>query len=80
MGPMVYGAAYWPAAEHDAMCALGFDDSKALSAASRAQLFDKMRSTEGLGYVWSLVQCEASGCKERCDDGDRALLAGGSCA
>ncbi|CAI5736934.1 unnamed protein product [Hyaloperonospora brassicae] len=55
MGPMVYGAAYWPAAEHDAMCALGFDDSKALSAASRAQLFDKMRSTEGLGWIVRLI-------------------------
>ncbi|RLN90593.1 hypothetical protein BBJ28_00007965 [Nothophytophthora sp. Chile5] len=39
MGPMVYGAAYWPVADNDAMCALGFDDSKALSAESRAQLW-----------------------------------------
>ena len=51
MGPMVYGAAYWPVAENEAMCTLGFDDSKALSAESRAQLFEKMQSTEGLGCV-----------------------------
>lgn len=49
MGPMVYGAAYWPVLENDAMSALGFNDSKALSAASRAQLLETMRSTEGIG-------------------------------
>uniref|UniRef100_A0AAV1UH17 Ribonuclease n=1 Tax=Peronospora matthiolae TaxID=2874970 RepID=A0AAV1UH17_9STRA len=55
MGPMVYGAAYWPVLENDAMCALGFDDSKALSAANRALLFEKMRSTEGLGWIVRLI-------------------------
>ncbi|KAG7394143.1 Ribonuclease H2 subunit A [Phytophthora boehmeriae] len=55
MGPMVYGAAYWPVADNDAMSALGFDDSKALSAESRAQLFEKMRSTEGLGWIVRLI-------------------------
>ncbi|KAF4037621.1 Ribonuclease HII [Phytophthora infestans] len=55
MGPMVYGAAYWPVAVNDAMCALGFDDSKALSAESRAQLFEKMQSTEGLGWIVRLI-------------------------
>ncbi|KAJ8524212.1 hypothetical protein ON010_g16906 [Phytophthora cinnamomi] len=62
MGPMVYGAAYWPVADNEAMSALGFDDSKALSAESRAQLFEKMRSTEGLGCVRCVaVQCNALG-------------------
>ncbi|KAG6602783.1 ribonuclease HII [Phytophthora cinnamomi] len=55
MGPMVYGAAYWPVADNEAMSALGFDDSKALSAESRAQLFEKMRSTEGLGWIVRLI-------------------------
>ncbi|KAG7386704.1 Ribonuclease H2 subunit A [Phytophthora pseudosyringae] len=55
MGPMVYGAAYWPVSDNDAMIALGFDDSKALSAESRAQLFEKMRSTEGLGWIVRLI-------------------------
>jgi ribonuclease H2 subunit A len=49
MGPMVYGTAYWPVVDNDAMCALGFDDSKALTAESRERLFDKMKSTAGLG-------------------------------
>ncbi|KAI9913992.1 hypothetical protein PsorP6_005049 [Peronosclerospora sorghi] len=51
MGPMVYGAAYWSVPDNDDMCALGFDDSKALSAEIRAQLFEKMQSTEGLGWI-----------------------------
>ncbi|KAG1709116.1 hypothetical protein DVH05_022748 [Phytophthora capsici] len=55
MGPMVYGAAYWPVADDDTMSALGFDDSKALSAESRAQLFEKMRSTQGLGWIVRLI-------------------------
>ncbi|CAI5733622.1 unnamed protein product [Peronospora destructor] len=55
MGPMVYGAAYWPAAENEAMCTLGFDDSKTLSAESRAQLFKKMQSTQGLGCVTNVA-------------------------
>ncbi|TDH66854.1 hypothetical protein CCR75_003123 [Bremia lactucae] len=55
MGPMVYGAAYWPVATNDAMCAMGFDDSKALSADSRAHLFEKMRSTEDLGWIVRLI-------------------------
>ncbi|KAF1786885.1 Ribonuclease HII/HIII domain [Phytophthora cactorum] len=37
------------AADNDAMSALGFDDSKALSAESRAQLFEKMQSTRASG-------------------------------
>ncbi|CAI5718031.1 unnamed protein product [Peronospora destructor] len=55
MGPMVYGAAYWPVAENEAMCTLGFDDSKALSAESRAQLFKKMQSTQDLGWIVRLI-------------------------
>ncbi|RMX62792.1 hypothetical protein KXD40_003356 [Peronospora effusa] len=55
MGPMVYGAAYWPVSENETMCTLGFDDSKALSAESRAQLFEKMRSTESLGWIVRLI-------------------------
>lgn len=51
MGPMVYGAAFWPVAQNDEMSALGFDDSKALSAESREQLFEKMKANDQLGYV-----------------------------
>jgi ribonuclease HIII len=59
MGPMVYGAAYWPVADNDAMSALGFDDSKALSAESREGLFDKMKANGELGYnpfIWHCLR------------------------
>lgn len=52
MGPMVYGAAFWPVAQGDEMDALGFDDSKALSAESREMLFAKMKVTKDLGCVF----------------------------
>lgn len=49
MGPMVYGTAYWAVSEGDAMNAMGFDDSKALSAESREHLFEKMKNTPQVG-------------------------------
>lgn len=49
MGPMVYGAAFWPVTENDAMSALGFDDSKALTAENREGLFAKMKANSELG-------------------------------
>lgn len=55
MGPMVYGAAYWPVADNDAMSALGFDDSKALTAESRELLFDKMKATADLGWIVRMI-------------------------
>lgn len=51
LGPMVYGAAYWPVADDAAMSALGFDDSKALAAETREGLFEKMKTTDRLGCV-----------------------------
>ncbi|GLE00405.1 hypothetical protein PINS_up009162 [Pythium insidiosum] len=55
MGPMVYGAAYWPVDENAAMSALGFDDSKALSIESREALFNKMKENERLGWIVRLI-------------------------
>lgn len=51
LGPMVYGAAYWPEAEADEIAAFGFDDSKALSAVKREALFKQMKSCGRIGYV-----------------------------
>jgi ribonuclease H2 subunit A len=51
LGPMVYGAAYWPADEEEAIARYGFDDSKALSAARREELFARMRDCGRLGFV-----------------------------
>lgn len=50
LGPMVYCAAYW-AVESSGSCeAMGFDDSKVLSAASRKNLYDKINETAEIGY------------------------------
>ncbi|KDO24659.1 hypothetical protein SPRG_10192 [Saprolegnia parasitica CBS 223.65] len=51
LGPMVYGAAYWPVSLDSTMRAMGFDDSKALSHDSRTQLFAKIKATADVGYV-----------------------------
>ena len=51
LGPMVYGAAYWPIAEDDDIKRMGFDDSKVLSEARREGLFEKMRTCGRIGYV-----------------------------
>ncbi|OQR86080.1 ribonuclease H2 subunit A [Achlya hypogyna] len=51
LGPMVYGAAYWPIAMDDKMRTMGFDDSKALSHEAREKLFDKIKATDDVGYV-----------------------------
>lgn len=57
LGPMVYGAAFWPVAQDAKLSTMGFDDSKALSAGTREQLFAKMRATDQLGYVCVTAFC-----------------------
>ena len=42
LGPMVYGAAFWPEDEADEIAKFGFDDSKALTAVNREALFKRM--------------------------------------
>jgi ribonuclease H len=51
LGPMVYGAAYWPENEAAEIAAFGFDDSKALTAVKREALFKQMKSCGRIGYV-----------------------------
>ncbi|TYZ58378.1 hypothetical protein PybrP1_006186 [[Pythium] brassicae (nom. inval.)] len=58
LGPMVYGAAFWPVAQDAKLSAMGFDDSKALSAETREQLFAKMRATDQLGWVVRLISAQ----------------------
>ena len=40
LGPMVYGAAFWPVSDDAELSAKGFDDSKQLTEAQRDDLFD----------------------------------------
>ncbi|OQR94806.1 ribonuclease H2 subunit A [Thraustotheca clavata] len=55
LGPMVYGAAYWPQDMDETMRTMGFDDSKALSHQVREKLFDKIKATEDVGYVTRVI-------------------------
>jgi ribonuclease H len=51
LGPMVYGAAFWPEDEADEIAKFGFDDSKALTAVKREALFKRMNICGRIGYV-----------------------------
>jgi hypothetical protein len=55
MGALVYGAAYWALDDDAQMCKAGFDDSKALGEVRRAQLFQKLVKTNGVGYVLRVI-------------------------
>jgi ribonuclease H2 subunit A len=51
LGPMVYGAAYWPTSCEQEMADLGFDDSKVLSEETRERMFGEIESlSERVGF------------------------------
>ena len=58
LGPMVYSAAYWPIDSNDACGAMGFDDSKVLSAASRKILYKRITESTEIGYLITFI-CQA---------------------
>jgi ribonuclease H2 subunit A len=47
---MIYGAAYWPEAENEALGKMGYDDSKALTHARRSALFESLKRCGRIGY------------------------------
>lgn len=51
LGSLVYVAAFWPADENEAMCKLGFDDSKQVSTENRDKFFDAIRCHPSIGWV-----------------------------
>jgi ribonuclease HIII len=51
LGPMIYGAAYWPVALDAELSAKGFDDSKVLSDKVREGLLQKIKDQPEIGYV-----------------------------
>lgn len=51
LGPMVYSAAYWAIDSNEACEAMGFDDSKVLSAASRKSLYKTITESTEIGYI-----------------------------
>ena len=46
LGPMVYGAAFWPISMDEELSAQGFDDSKQLTEDARDSLFEKIMAYE----------------------------------
>mmetsp|Transcript_5155 Transcript_5155/g.7137 ORF Transcript_5155/g.7137 Transcript_5155/m.7137 type:complete len:301 (-) Transcript_5155:17-919(-) len=58
LGPMVYGAAYWAEENDEEISAMGFDDSKALTAEQRASLFNKIKQTPSVGWVLRTISAE----------------------
>ncbi|GBG29664.1 Ribonuclease H2 subunit A [Hondaea fermentalgiana] len=52
LGPMVYGAAYWPKSEADSIDKLGFNDSKQLKETDRDRFFGILeREKDRIGHV-----------------------------
>ena len=55
LGPMTYGAAFWADSVNNEMCALNFDDSKAMSAEKREGLFKRLKATPQIGWMVKLI-------------------------
>jgi len=51
LGSLIYTAAFWPKSEHDAICKLGFDDSKQLKEGERDRLADRIKEHGSIGWV-----------------------------
>ena len=51
LGSLVYVAAFWPADENEAMCKLGFDDSKQVSTENRDKFFEAIKVHPSIGWV-----------------------------
>jgi len=58
LGALVYSAAFWPLSEHEAICKLGFDDSKQLKEGERDKLFERIRSHGSIGWVIGELSAE----------------------
>ena len=59
LGPMTYGCAFWTIADDDELCAMGFDDSKALKEEQRAKLFDRLHAEPRIGWAVKLISSKA---------------------
>ena len=51
LGSLVYCAAFWPSTGHEAICKLGFDDSKKLKEGERDRPFDIIRAHPSIEWV-----------------------------
>ena len=51
LGSLIYTVAFWPKTEHEAICQLGFDDSKQLKEGERDHLADRIKAHGSIGWV-----------------------------
>lgn len=51
VGPMVYACAYCPLSYKEKLAKCGYNDSKALTAATRQQLLEKIRKDDNVGWT-----------------------------
>jgi ribonuclease H2 subunit A len=61
LGPMTYGAAFWADSVNEEMCALNFDDSKAMTAEKRRALFTRLAATPQIGWMVKLISSQEIG-------------------
>ena len=60
LGPMTYGCAYWRIEDDEEISALGYDDSKAISAETREKLFDGIANKNAYRIGWIVVDIPAT--------------------
>ena len=56
LGPMTYGCAYWRIEDDEEISALGYDDSKAITAQTREKLFDGIANENAYRIGWIVVE------------------------
>jgi hypothetical protein len=62
-GPMVYGAAWFPASKRRVVAKMGFADSKALSAEERQRLLAVLESCPFMGHAVDVISARALSAK-----------------
>ena len=60
LGPMTYGCAYWRIEDDEEISALGYDDSKAITAQTREKLFDGIANENAYRIGWIVVDIPAT--------------------
>ena len=76
LGPMTYGAAYWAESINAEMVALNFDDSKAMTEAKRAGLFERLKKETRIGWMVKLISAEVVTCEWIWGLGPRLAIVG----
>lgn len=59
LGSLVYTAAFWPVSEDEAICKMGFNDSKQLKEQDRTKLLQNIRNHPSIGWVIEEITAES---------------------